>query len=62
MSTDEGRIRERLAVDYRIACPEGHTSLEPARTTATAYCRTCRRSYDFDELVDRRDGGGSRGG
>lgn len=54
MSNDGYRIREKLASDYRIACPHGHTSLSPAETTPTAYCQTCGRSYQFDELVDRR--------
>ena len=61
MSTDEGRIREKLASEYRMACPRGHTSLHPAETTATAYCRTCGRSYHFDELVDRREARGVAG-
>lgn len=54
MSTDAVRIREKLAAEYRMACPEGHTSLDPADTTATAYCQICGRAYSFDVLVDRR--------
>lgn len=54
MSNDGYRIREKLASDYRIACPCGHTSLSAAETTQTAYCQACGRSYQFDELVDRR--------
>lgn len=52
--TDEREIREKLAEEYRMACPRGHTRLRPARTTATAYCRTCGQSYGFEELRDRR--------
>jgi hypothetical protein len=54
VSNDGYRIREKLASDYRIACPRGHTSLAAAETTPTAYCQTCGRAYRFDELVDRR--------
>jgi hypothetical protein len=50
-------IREKLATDYRMACPRGHTSLDPAQTTPTAYCRSCARSYAFEALVDRRRAG-----
>ena len=54
MPTDGGRVREKLATDYRMACPEGHTSLAPAETTPTAYCQTCGQSYPFEALLDRR--------
>ena len=54
MSNDGYRIREKLASDYRIACPQGHTSLSAAETTPTAYCQTCGRAYQFDALVDRQ--------
>lgn len=54
MSNDGYRIREKLASEYRIVCPSGHTSLTAAETTETAYCRACGRAYPFSELVDRR--------
>lgn len=54
MTNDGYRIREKLASEYRIACPNGHTSLAAAETTQTAYCQGCGRAYRFDELVDRR--------
>ncbi len=47
-------LHDLLADPYRVACPEGHTALNAAETTASAYCRTCRRSYPATELVDRR--------
>lgn len=40
--------------DWRVACPEGHVRLEPARATETAYCESCERSYDWEDLVDRK--------
>lgn len=46
-----------LADPYRVACPRGHTALDPAETTASAYCRTCQRAYPVGELVDKRCGG-----
>lgn len=54
MSTDTEPIREKLGAEYRMACPNGHTSLDAADTTATAYCQTCGRAYAFDALVDRQ--------
>ena len=54
MSNDGYRIREKLVSEYRIACPQGHTSLSPAETTRTAYCQMCGRAYPFEELVDRQ--------
>lgn len=46
---------ETLCEDpYRVACPRGHTDLNPAKTRPTAYCRTCRESYPAEELIDRR--------
>lgn len=54
MASDGYRIREKLASDYRITCPHGHTTLSAAETTPTAYCQTCGRAYPFGELVDRR--------
>jgi len=47
-------LGDLLADPYRVACPCGHTALDAAETTASAYCRTCHESYDADELVDRR--------
>lgn len=41
-------------MEYRMACPAGHTSLQPAETTPTAYCQICGQAYPFDELVDRQ--------
>jgi hypothetical protein len=54
MANDSYRIREKLASEYRIVCPSGHTSLSAAETTETAYCRACGRAYPFDALVDQR--------
>lgn len=53
MPTDDHRIREKLVTDYRMACPRGHTSLQAAETTPTAYCQMCERAYAFEELTDR---------
>jgi hypothetical protein len=50
MTADQRRLRSLLADDYRVACPRGHVSLEPASTTPTAYCRSCGRAYDYAEL------------
>lgn len=47
-------LSDLLADPYRVACPRGHTALKPAKTTASAYCRTCRESYHATELIDRR--------
>ena len=46
--------RAAFAEDWRVACPEGHVRLEPARETETAYCESCERSYGWDALVDRK--------
>lgn len=54
MTVDERAIRRKLAEEYRMACPRGHTSLHPAETTPTVYCKTCGRAYGFDELLDRQ--------
>lgn len=59
MPTDEAAVRRKLDEEYRMACPRGHTSLRPAATTPTAYCKTCGRAYGFDELVDRTRVGSS---
>lgn len=48
--------------DYRVACPHGHTSLQPAETTETAYCHQCSRSYSYEELVDKKTDAGTTGG
>jgi hypothetical protein len=40
--------------DWRVACPEGHVRLQPAASTATAYCESCERSYAWTALVDRK--------
>ena len=52
--------RDAFEDDWRVACPEGHVRLQPAASTATAYCESCGRSYDWDALVDqkRTPGGG----
>lgn len=47
-------VRAAFDTQWRVACPDGHVRLEPATQTATAYCETCGRSYDFAALVDRR--------
>lgn len=39
---------------YRVACPRGHTAVNPSKTTDSAYCRTCRESYPAEALVDRQ--------
>lgn len=57
VSEDEQAVRRKLDEEYRMACPRGHTSLHPAETTSTAYCKTCGRAYDFAELCDRRHDG-----
>ncbi|WP_415381673.1 hypothetical protein [Halosimplex sp. TS25] len=49
-------LRELLSDPYRVACPVGHTALNPAESAPSAYCRTCRESYAAEELVDRRRG------
>lgn len=54
MAPEATPVREKLATEYRMACPHGHTSLQPAETTPTVYCQMCERSYAFAELVDRR--------
>lgn len=54
VAADEREIRRKLDEEYRMACPRGHTSLHPAETTPTAYCKTCGRAYDFAALRDRR--------
>lgn len=53
METDHRRIERLLEEEYRIACPRGHISLEPAATTPTVYCRSCGRAYRYEELRDR---------
>lgn len=53
MAADERRIERLLEEDYRVACPQGHVSLEPAATTPTVYCRSCGRAYRYEELHDR---------
>jgi hypothetical protein len=50
MDADQRRVGHLLAEEYRVECPRGHVSLEPAATTPTAYCRSCGRSYDYAEL------------
>lgn len=50
MNAEQRRVRSLLAEDYRVTCPRGHVSLEPAATTPTAYCRSCGRSYHYDAL------------
>jgi hypothetical protein len=57
VTAERQELREKLATDYRMACPRGHTSLDPAATTPTAYCRSCGQSYAFETLVDRRRAG-----
>ncbi|WP_164471551.1 hypothetical protein [Halosimplex salinum] len=47
-------LADLLSDPYRVACPNGHTALNPAETTPSAYCRTCRESYHARELADRR--------
>lgn len=54
MVRDATAVRKKLAREYRMACPHGHTSLQPAETIPTAYCQTCGRAYSFDELRDKR--------
>jgi len=53
---------EKFAEPYRMACPRGHTALEPHKTLESAHCRTCKRSYDFEELVDKKQDAQERGG
>jgi len=53
VATDHRRIERLLEQEYRIACPRGHVSLEPAATTPTVYCRSCGCAYDYDDLRDR---------
>lgn len=45
---------EKLDEWGRMACPRGHASIAPAKTTPTAYCQTCDASYGLEELVDKR--------
>lgn len=40
---------------WRVACPEGHTGLRPLTEAEMAYCQRCRRSYAYEELVDRKE-------
>lgn len=54
MADDDRAIREKLDEEFLMACPRGHTSLRPAETTPTVYCKTCGRAYEFDDLHDRR--------
>lgn len=46
--------RAALAEDWRVACPRGHVRLQPAVASETAYCESCGRSYEWAELVDRK--------
>jgi hypothetical protein len=39
---------------WRIACPHGHVNLDPR--VDGAYCATCQRAYDREQLVDKRTG------
>lgn len=50
MDAEEARVGALIADGYRVSCPRGHVSLEPAATKPTAYCRSCGRTYDYAEL------------
>lgn len=69
MPDREETLAEKLADPFRMCCPEGHTNLEGAETTPTAYCKGCGVAYHADELIDKReepgrlrDGDGARNG
>jgi len=44
--------RTKLNEDYRIRCPEGHTSLVVSKEKPTAFCKVCSRTYEHADLVD----------
>lgn len=50
---DREELLEKLDDPYRMACPEGHTTLVPNARKRTVQCRTCNRSYAYEQLVDK---------
>jgi len=38
----------------RVRCPEDHSNLVPRPHVRTAWCKGCRETYSFDDLVDSK--------
>lgn len=50
---DREELLEKLKEPYRMACPRNHTALTPNANSQTVQCRTCKRSYAYEEIVDK---------
>lgn len=51
LSNEQEVIKRKLRKGWIMRCPYGHGDLRD-HDGPTAYCQSCRRSYDYNDLVD----------
>lgn len=57
MATD-GLLPERLGEveRWRYECPAGHNAIRSARRGEAAYCRSCDKHWELDQVLDKKTG------